>query len=601
MDYNSYAHDTIYEPLKEYDKIIRDMHNDNVKTYFQKLVEKAGTDKEANKATVKDIRRLEEDAKKASKSRAKWNGFRMFLYIVAIILVLAGVYVVMKGGVGPILIGVALFLAAIGSIVLNVVKINKIIKNLKLSQDEIEKQIQDLYKIAWGQTQSLNELFKVEMAPELFRKTLPNINLDQQFDSKRLDYLVNKFGLNNDVNINRSTLYVQSGDINGNPFYISNNLYHRLGTKVYTGSIVIHWTTTSVNSKGQTTVNHHSQTLTATVEKPCPYYATKAFLVYGNEAAPDLVFTRNDSDAEIMTDKQIDKHVNKEIKKIQKSTKKDPNAITILGNQEFEVLWKAQDRNNEVQFRLLFTVLAQRELLALMKDKTIGFGDDFEFIKNKMINKVIPDHLAKFDLNITPNYFHSYDFVEIENKFQNYQNNYMKHIYFTLAPILAIPLYQQHKPREYIYKDLYDSYVSFYEHEKVANMVGEQNFKHPLSGTRNILKTSSVKSNDFCDYVTVTAYGYETIPRVTNITKMGGDGKMHTIPVHWIEYIPVSENTDIEIHVPKEEKELTYEQRVRKMFEDFKNIKDGKDVDEKTLFKLSTFLVLLNKKNKKEE
>lgn len=596
MAQNYYSQDVIYEPLKEYDKVLRDMHNKNVETYYEELVKKSDVNVEENKNTVKEIKKLEEELKKIEGKHTSWRNFKIFSIVIAIIMIAVSIYLFYSGTLAKILIGVALILAAIGLFLLVFLKINPTIKNLTSIRDGLNKQIREKYRIAWDQMEALNKLFKVDMAPELFHKTLPLINLDQTFDSRRLEYLVKKFGLDIEDDKNRSTLYVQSGDINGNPFYISDNLYHQLGVKTYTGSIVIHWTSTGFDSKGNPVTRHHSQTLTASVTKPCPYYATQPFLVYGNEAAPDLIFSRTDSDAEVMNEKQIDRHVKKEIKKLHKKTKNDPEGITVLGNQEFEILWKAQNRNNEVQFRLLFTVLAQRELLALMKDKTIGFGDDFNFVKDKMINIIYPEHLSKLELNIRPEFYHSYDIEESRNRFIKYQNLFFKHIYFTLAPILAIPLYQQHKPREYIYKDLYKSYVSFYEHEKVANMIGESHFKHPLSGTRNILKTSSVKSNDYCDYVTVSAYGYETIPKTDYVTKMGGDGKLHTIPVHWTEYIPVEEHSDIEVHVPREEKELTYEQRFRQMFE---NLKDKK-VDSQDVFRLSTFLVLLNKKNKEE-
>ena len=80
----------------------------------------------------------------------------------------------------------------------------------------------------------LNNLFTYGMNTTIFKKTLPLIGLDRMFDSKRLDYMVNKFGLNATPNIDRSALYVQSGDINGNPFYIARDLVHHLGTKSYT-------------------------------------------------------------------------------------------------------------------------------------------------------------------------------------------------------------------------------------------------------------------------------------------------------------------------------------------------------------------------------
>ncbi|MGI6782398.1 MAG: MAG1210 family protein [Acholeplasmataceae bacterium] len=597
MDDNFYSKEYIYEPLKEYDTVLREMHNQNATKYFENLTLESEVNIETNRVTVKEIRTLEKLRDESSKKLGRWRGLKVLLIILSIAAVIASIYLISKLVLEPIIVGVALILLAIGFIILIVKKANPLIKALKAETEELERKIKVKYGEAWEQMAPLNALFKTEIATELFQKTLPLIKMDQFFDSRRLEYLIKKFGLYKDNNLDRSTLYVQSGEINGNPFFISDNLYHKLGTKEYTGSIVIHWTTTSTDSKGRMTTTHHTQTLTATVEKPYPYYSTEPFLVYGNEAAPDLSFSRTDSDAEHMTEKQIERHVKKEIKKLKRKTAKDPNAITIIGNYEFEVLWRAQNRDNEVQFRLLFTALAQQELLALMKDKKIGFGDDFNFVKSKMINVIYPEHLSKFDLTINPDYYHGYDYEEIKTRFINYQNNYFKHIYFTFAPILAIPLYQQQKPHEYIYSGLYDSYVSFYEHEQIANKMGESHFKHELSGTRNILKTSTVKSGNYCDYVTVTAYGYQVVPRVDYVTKLGGDGRLHTIPVHWEEYIPVEQATDIEVNVPKEEEKLTYRDKFAKMAENLRN----RQVDKESIFELSTFLVLLKNKKEREE
>ena len=198
----------------------------------------------------------------------------------------------------------------------------------------------------------------------------------------RLDYLVSKFGLNDVPSLNRSTLFVKSGDLNGNPFYIANDLVHEMGTKTYTGSITISYTVyTTVN--GKRTASRRTQVLTASVTKPYPYYSEQSYLVYGNEAAPDLIFQREDSDAEHLDQKQIDRLVKRETKRLKrkqrKATKKG-GSFTQLGHSEFEVLFGATNRNNEVQFRLLFTPLAQKQLLDLMKDKTIGYGDNFDFI-----------------------------------------------------------------------------------------------------------------------------------------------------------------------------------------------------------------------------
>lgn len=585
-------------PLNQYAKEFKEKHNENVTVFLEELIERSKVDVEQNKETVKKIKKLEADKNQLLKVIKSKKNLRIFLVIISIVFAAISIYSGMQiyqlglawlyislMALSIVLIGVFIFLIR--------AKINPKIKELIASKSVVEDKLKALYEEAWKQMDALNDLFYENMAKELFQKTIPLIKLDKMFDSKRLDYMVNKFGLPAIGDINRSTLFVQSGEINGNPFYICDDLVHKLGTETYSGSITIHWTTTStVNGKRVT--NHHSQVLTATVSKPCPRYSEEPYLVYANDAAPDLIFSRQDSDAEHMSEKQIDKMVTKDIKKLSKKSEKSivkGETYTVLSNSEFEVLFGATNRNHEVQFRLLFTPLAQRELLALMKEKEIGYGDNFDFVKEKKINKVYPEHLRAFEFEMSPNHFRSYDIDQIKERFISYNNDYFKRVYFAFAPILAIPLYQHTMPQEYIYKDLYDSYVSFYEHERVVNKMNETAFKHPLSTTKNILKTRIVKSGEDKDIISVTAYGYRTESRTDYVSKMGGDGRLHTIPVRWTEYLPVDNTTKVEVNVVKPETELSHQDRFRKLFEDLKN----KDVSDKDLFRVSQFVAYVLK------
>lgn len=588
----------IDEPLREYKQIYKDKHHQNVTEFIDDLVKKSNVDVEANRSTIKTIRKEEQKRDtivKAIRKKSTLRGLLIFLIIVSAIALIISInqftlseemtmIFVMVGSV--IFIGLFLFLI--------IKKLNPQIKTMKKDKQKLDEVINTLMQEAFQQMLPLNQLFYEGMSRELFQKTIPLIKLDRMFDSKRFDYLVNRFGLSGVPDLDRSTLFVQSGEINGNPFFICDDLVHHLGVKQYSGSKTIHWTTSrTVNGKRVT--QHHTQVLTATVEKPFPMYAEQPYLIYGNDAAPDLIFSREDSDAENLSEKQIDKVVNKEIKRLEKKSQKSITKgenYTVMGNSEFEVLFGATNRNNEVQFRLLFTPLAQKQLLELMKEKEIGFGDDFDFVKHKKINIVYPEHLKEIKLDIAPSYFHGYDIDDIIKRFTEYNDEYFRHVYFTFAPILAIPLYQHTLPHEYIYKGLYDSYVSFYEHEKVVNRMNESNFKHPLCVTRNILKTRVVKSNDEKDHVIVTAYGYRSEPRVDYVNKMGGDGRMHTITVPWTEYIPVSQDSKVEINVLTEEKEPTHQEKFRKLFEDLKD----SNVDKDKILKMGTFIAtVINK------
>ena len=53
------------------------------------------------------------------------------------------------------------------------------------------------------------------------------------------------------------------------------------------------------------------------------------------------------------------------------------------------------------------------------------------------------------------------------------------------------------------------------------------------------------KAKDF-DRVEVTSHAFQGFPEVDYVRKMGGDGHMHTIPVHWTRYEPVSRIRHIE-------------------------------------------------------
>lgn len=579
MSSNLLDNEYIYEPLLAYDKVLRQRHDENTKNFFEDLKQKSKVNIEENKQTNLELESLEVKIKNIESDVKKQNilkGFITILLIGFLVTALISLYKIFNDDFTVlklllIIFGIIFFIVLL---VVIIKVINPKIKNLEKTKAELNKQYQEKLQIAWSQMASLNRLFTYGMSQEIFRKTIPLIKLDKMFDSKRLDYMVTKFGLNDALDLDRSALYVQSGDINGNPFYLAKDLVHRIGQKTYTGTLVITWTTTSRDSNGRVVTRTHTQTLVAHVVKPCPLYSEDQYLVYANESAPDLIFSREDSDAENMDEKQIDKFVKKEKKSIDKKAKSDlkqGKQYTAMGNTEFEVLFGASNRNNEVQFRLLFTVLAQKQLLQLMKEKKIGFGDNFNFIKHKMINIIEPEHLKGVDLNIAPSYFHHYNFEVIKDKFITYNNNYFKYVYFAFAPVLSIPLYQQQKPHEYIYKDLYDSYVSFYEHEQVVNMMNENEFKHPLSKTRNILKTSVIKSGNNLDKIKVTAYGYDMIERIDFVPTLGGDGRMHQVPVRWYEYIPVSQDSEVDINVISEEsKPTTYNQRIRKIFEEFK-------------------------------
>ena len=96
--------------------------------------------------------------------------------------------------------------------------------------------------------------------------------------------------------------------------------------QTYTGSLTISWTTTYTDSEGHRHTQHHTQTLHASVDKPMPDYSEYTRLIYGNDAAPDLVFSHSPSHAEKLNEKQLERRVKSGAKEIQKLQKEQIKA-----------------------------------------------------------------------------------------------------------------------------------------------------------------------------------------------------------------------------------------------------------------------------------
>ena len=45
--------------------------------------------------------------------------------------------------------------------------------------------------------------------------------------------------------------------------------------------------------------------------------------------------------------------------------------------------------------------------------------------------------------------------------------------------------------------------------------------------------------------LTVSAYAFRQEERVEYVPRHGGDGRWHNVPVHWVEYLPVSRETSL--------------------------------------------------------
>ena len=532
----------VYEPLERYVREFREKFSRLAREKFDELASASGVDADANRATVAKIVRARSEA---GSLRWRRNAFGVLSALGAVAAVAAGCALASKQipaetretCVAVLSAGIAL--AAVTF---------PLCRRAAGRLAQVERKIAELMAEAWTQMDPLNRLYTWDVTVRLIEATVPRLAFDPYFTAARLDSLRDEFGWDGASDGSRSVVFAQSGEINGNPFVFGQYLKMEWDEKTYVGSREISWTEWETGPDGKRRAVRRYETLHASVTKPVPAYSERKVLVYGNDAAPQLSFSREPSglrgDDGLLGRWRKGRRL-KELKAFSRNLE-DESQYTLMANEEFEAWFHAKDRDDEVEFRLLFTPVAQEQMLRLMKDTTVGYGDDFSFRKARKINCLMASHLDEAVIDTDPARFRHWDLVAAKAAFIAFNEKYFKDAYFALAPLLSIPLYQQTRTHADIWREALGARPSSsWEHESLANYFGERAFRHPESVTRDILKTRVVgRDEDLCE-VEVAAHGYRAVDRVDVKTVFGGDGRVHEVEVPWKEYLPVERTSRI--------------------------------------------------------
>lgn len=565
-------YDELLEPAKYYKERLKTQFTENADAFFEKLVSESGVDVDANKRVSEKYRKTQKEADTLNKRIGARKGWRIFLIILSVIAVIAGILMIKYGVESDItaliITGVAAIVAGVAGIILTLVFMNKAIKKLTKERDVIQSRANAFLKEAKDLISPLISLFDSDMTRKLIIKAVPMLKIDRNFDMRRYDYMSARYGFIENEDETESTLNLLSGEILGNPFVFERRLKMRMGTKQYTGTRVITYTVRTVDSNGKSTTRTVTQTLVAHVVKPMPYYSATTYMIYGNEAAPNLSFSRTPNHAERMSESELSRFVKKKLKKVRKQEEKNAlggGAFTAMGDEKFEALFGATDRDNEIEFRLLFTALAQKNMITLLRDSE-NYGDDFYFKKRKCLNILRAEHSENWDMSTSPDKYASYDVELCKQLFIKFNADYFRSLYFDFAPVLSIPLYQQQRPKEFIYGESYPRNITCYESEVLANAIGARLFSHPATNSGIILKTELMTKVGKSDKLSVKAFSYRTERRCDTVMVLGGDGLMHGVPVFWDEYIPVERLSVMDM------KELGYTDREAQTSEAIKKV-----------------------------
>ena len=548
---NSEYNEELLEPLKYYNEHLRDNFKSAVKDYFQNLVEESGVDIEKNHELMKQY----EDV--SNRLNHLKSNYRLCSLLKKLLFGVTGVCLFLIGkeffqdstNVEMTGIYLVILVFAMGIYFLwTKPKLNELDQIL----NNLDETLNHLRENGYEGMKALNNLFHSQMTAELIKKTIPFIHLDPAFHIKRYEQLVKNYNFLEKDDINHSTLDIASGDILGNPFVFIKRLVHEIGEYTYEGSLNISYLEHYKDSDGKSCTRRVHETLHAEIKKPGPYYSDTVSLVYGNEAAPDLIFHRDKGSKGGVTGFFNKARLKRKVSKIRNRTRqsvKQGETFQGMANEEFDALFNAMDRNNEVQPRLLFTPLAQKNYLDIFEHSP--YGDDFSFYKENKINQIEAENSQNWDFDTSPSHYWSFSFAEIRENFISFNCNYFEHMYFSFLPLLAIPLYQQMMSTDYIYGNSYNYNYNDYTTEMIANKMASALFTPEEAdirdNVRTLLKTSHYERQEKSEIVQVDAYSYKTIKRVDYVPVRAGNDKVYDVPVEWEEYIPVTKREYIEV------------------------------------------------------
>lgn len=501
----------IFDPLEEFTGKYRDAHFENTNKYFENLVRQSGIDIGQNRETVRLYNEYKNNLTVFGKRLNRWRFLRVIMCITLILIPLV------------------------------ILKITPKIKSLRKELEEADRMSKELLAQASSQMLPLNRLFTDRDSLNIIETTVPLISFNECFSAKQEEDMKINYDFFEENENQQSTVDVLSGTYNENPFLFENKVIHTMGEQVYHGYKTIHWTETYRDADGELVTETKSEELHATVKKPKPFYRTQVVLNYCSQVGPDLSFSRAASHFEQKSEKEIGRILKRGAKNLKKKTDKairQKSDFMSMSNTDFEVLFGALDRTNEVQFRMLFTPLAQTNMVSLILSK-LGYGDDFRFVKSKRTNRIVTDHSQGRVINLLPSAYISYSYDIIKNNFVGKNVDFFKAAYFDFAPLLAIPLYQERPVHSLKPIPDYSQQYSLKECEVLANSVDIRYVVHPDTKTQAILKSSFVGSTDKIDETDITAYSYDIAGRTDFVSVYGGDGHFHDVPVEWDEYLPL--------------------------------------------------------------
>lgn len=522
------------DPVSKFQREYKKRFHAYVEDFLARAVKKSQINVRENATLTKRIHQTEEAIESAAWGRG-WRIALLVLFCLVGALVTGVLYY--EGFPYP---GTAYLITYwVGSLGLICFKLIPDLCRLGRQIDTLQAAVKELINETLEKLFPFYQQFSWTTLTDLIERTLPEIKFDPFLTEERMAEFRDRFGLNfAKLMEDKTMLYTHSGTFFGYPFLFYNTRNFVWGEETYTGTKFITWTTRERGADGKMQTCSHSQTLVASVTKPCPRFFEEKRFLFAHPAAPNLSFSRTPSE---LSGKEGFFHGIRRRSQLRKlkafeSNLKDESNYTMVANQEFELLFETMNRNHEVEFRMLFTPVAQQQMVALLNDTKVGYGDDVSYIKQGEITLLSPEHLNHLPFSTEPTVLPDYDFKAVLTFYFTRYEEFFRSLYFTFAPLYTIPAYQVPAPQEELQPA---GGISQWEFEAIANWKGGEDYAHPASCTENLYCVDWMEQNPGSSTAYLTAIGFQGTKQVDLVPVFGRDGRTHLVSVPWISYSEV--------------------------------------------------------------
>ena len=230
----------IYDPLDAYVNVFKDRFRHVAEATFAQLAAESHVDVEANRKTCHKIYNTAQSANNAASRLSRWTMLCIVLWIAVI--VGATLTIVNYDDWTPECV-VATGTATAAVLLMLFLRVHPKLSALrKLHLDETSH-VSSLKSEALKQMEPLNRLYDWDLFTRMMAKTVPNLEFDPYFTTRRLAEMEHVYGWDSSFNDERSVMSCRSGALNGNPLVICRTRKMIMGSKTYTGYKEIFWKT----------------------------------------------------------------------------------------------------------------------------------------------------------------------------------------------------------------------------------------------------------------------------------------------------------------------------------------------------------------------